>query len=140
MALVCLGCFLYTGLGDKMITGKAPIWVSAQEGGIFVSEVCQQLETAGYQVVRSFDLQNGKPIQLTDFNSEDVQSNCGCRMVVVLVYGQSGPPVSLMFLGTSEKTSLYLTDGPPGGTGTCNCASIANLLSNSLESYDSVNS
>ena len=123
-----------------MITGKAPLWVSVQDGGIFVSEVCQQLETAGYQVVRSFDLQNGKSIQATNINSEDVQSNCACRMVVVLVYGQSGPPVSLMFLGTGEKTSLYLTDGPSSGAGTCNYASIANLLSSSLESYDSINS
>jgi hypothetical protein len=140
MALVCLGCYLYTGLGDKMITGKAPLWVSAQEGGIFVSEVCQQLETAGYQVVRSFDLQNGRTIEETHINPDVVPSNCACQMVVVLVYGQSGPPVSLMFLGTGEKTSLYLTDGPLDGAGTCNCASIANLLSNSLESYDSINS
>ncbi len=111
-----------------------------QDSSIFVAQVCRQLETAGYQIVRSFDLQKGLPSQRTSVNSEDAQPGCACQMVVVLVYGQSGPPVSLMFVGTGEKTSLYLTDGPSSGAGTCNCASIAHLLSSSLESYDSIHS
>ena len=123
-----------------MITGKAPLWISSQDSGIFVAQVCQQLEAGGYAVVRSFDLQKGLPSQGTNLSSEDAQPGCACGMVIFLVYGQSGPPVSLTFLNSGKETSLYINDGPSSGASACNCASIANLLSSSPESYGSINS
>jgi hypothetical protein len=118
-----------------MNTGKAPIRTSTQDGSIFVAQVCRQLEAAGYQIVRSFDFQRDLPSQAAIESSEDIKPECSCRMVVILVYGQAGPPVSLTFLGTSRKTSLYMNDDPSGSAGSCGCTSITHLLSTSLESY-----
>ena len=121
-----------------MISGKAPLWISAQDSSTFVALVSQRLEAGGYTVVRSFDLQPRFTTQEYPINLKEEQTGCICRMVILLVYGLSGPPVSLTFLNSGIKTALYINDDTLNRAGACSCTLIANLLSSGLESHDSI--
>jgi len=85
-----------------MITGKQPLFVSQQGCDCAVAETIFSLEMAGYQVVRSFDLHSAIA---TNFS-------CTCQLVVLLVYGQNGPPVTLIFDSQESSTSVFLATDP----------------------------
>ena len=84
-----------------MNAGKQPILVLNQDCSCMVTQVTNQLNAAGYSVVRSFDL----------FSALGSFSKCICQMVVLLVYGQDGPPATLIFDGNDFSTSVFLENG-----------------------------
>jgi hypothetical protein len=120
----------------KMFEGKAPFWTSPQDSGALIPWVCGQLESAGYQLMRSFDLQQELPDPKAAAPVEGDQAGCSCRLVVILIYGQSGPPISLMFIESYQNTSLYLMESGSTEKSSCSCDSIARVLVKSLEKYE----
>ncbi len=85
-----------------MITGKLPLFVSQQECDCAVEETKFSLEMAGYTVVRSFDLHSAIATHFL----------CTCQLVVLLVYGQNGPPATLIFDSQESGTSIFLDTDP----------------------------
>jgi hypothetical protein len=85
-----------------MNKGKQPILVLNQNCNCSITQVTDQLNAAGYSVVRSFDL----------FSALARYSQCICQMVVLLVYGQDGPPLTLVLKGNGLSTSVFLENEP----------------------------
>jgi hypothetical protein len=81
-----------------MNAGKQPILVLNQNCSCTVTHVTDQLNAAGYSVVRSFDL----------FSALARSSKCICKIVFLLVYGQDGPPSTLILDGNDLSTSVFL--------------------------------
>lgn len=77
-----------------------------------VAEIIRQLISTNLQVLRTFDLQmSGAAItQCTCPNHGTEQ--CDCQFVVLLVYPDSLPPVSLVAHGHDGKTWIALVDSP----------------------------
>ena len=73
-----------------MNAGSQPILVVNQACGCTVTQVTEQFKSAGYAVVQSFDL-------LSAIDAR--HSKCICQMVVLLVYGKDGPPVTIILDG-----------------------------------------
>jgi len=75
--------------------------------------VTYRLEQLGLRVLRSFDLRTAACVS----NPEDLCPHhgtgpCNCQMVVLLVYGQAGPPLSLVAHGYDHHTGFYVVDDP----------------------------
>ena len=81
-----------------MYTGKQPILVLNQNCNCSITNVTNQLNAAGYSVVRSFDL----------FSALARYSKCISQMVVLLVYAQDGPPLTLILDGNDFITTVFL--------------------------------
>ncbi|MFQ5433268.1 MAG: hypothetical protein ACE5FD_00155 [Anaerolineae bacterium] len=73
--------------------------------------VTQQIEAAGLQVSRSFDLRSARTVE-TGCTCAHHDGNCDCDLVVLLVYGQeSRYPVTLVAHSHDGRTWLSLADG-----------------------------
>jgi len=72
----------------------------------------QQLTSAGFRVVETFDLQVARmahPDCLCPHHGTDA---CNCQMVVLLVYRQDDDPATLLIHGQDGKTWLSLATPP----------------------------
>jgi hypothetical protein len=77
-----------------------------------VEQTIQRLDRAGFQVVRSFDLQAARVAQIgctCPYHGTDL---CDCQMVVLLVYGQDNSPITLMLHGHDGQTQIIMVDTP----------------------------
>ena len=71
-----------------------------------------RLERAGLQVMRSFDLQVARAAHVGCTCPHHGTDQCDCQMVVLLVYGQESPPVTLVAHGHDGQTHIALVDTP----------------------------
>jgi len=85
-----------------MYSGKQPVLVYKQDCNCTAIRAIEQLNTAGYSVVKSFDL----------VSAQQGCSNSNCQMIILLVYGQDGPPATLIFDSTQFNTSVFLENDP----------------------------
>ena len=85
-----------------MNAGRQPILVVNQACSCTVTQVTDQLSMAGYAVVQSFNL----------LSALAKHSKCLCQMVVLLVYGQDGPPATIILDGDDLSTSIFLENEP----------------------------
>ncbi len=73
----------------------------------------QQLGRAGLRVMQTFDLRLTSPLKLgycpCPHHGTD---QCDCQLIVLLVYGKEGRPVSLILHGNDRQTWLSLIDHP----------------------------
>lgn len=72
----------------------------------------RRLEHFGLQVVRSFDLKVARAAHVGCTCPHHGTEQCDCQMVVLLVYGQDGPPVTLVAHGHDGQTHIALVDTP----------------------------
>jgi hypothetical protein len=77
-----------------------------------IEQTIQRLELAGLQVLRSFDLQVARAAHVGCTCPHHGTDQCDCQMVVLLVYGRDGPPVTLVMHGHDGQTQLALVDTP----------------------------
>jgi hypothetical protein len=74
--------------------------------------VFRRLSKRGLRVVRTFDLQEARlshgDCQCPHHGSEE----CGCQMLILLVYAGSHSPASMLVHSFQESTWLYLVDTP----------------------------
>ena len=91
--------------------------------------VAQLLSGAGLQVVRSFDLRSARMAHAECTCPHHGTAQCTCQFVVLLVYGQSGAPVTLVVHGHDRQTWLSLVDTPQQPADMRLAAEIAQALS-----------
>lgn len=72
----------------------------------------RRLEQSSLQVVRSFDLKVARAAHVGCTCPHHGTEQCDCQMVVLLVYGQDGPPVTLVAHGHDGQTHIALVDTP----------------------------
>lgn len=70
------------------------------------------LAQAGLQVTRSFDLQAARATGTDCPCPHHGTARCDCQLVVLLVYGNAGPPATLVVHGRDGRTWLTLSDAP----------------------------
>lgn len=72
----------------------------------------QSLARAGLRLLRTFDLHDARfdldGCPCPNHGTEE----CGCQMVVVLVYGQAAQPATLILHGCDGETRLSLVNTP----------------------------
>jgi len=76
------------------------------------TQAAQLLSGAGLQVVRSFDLRSARMAHAECTCPHHGTAQCTCQFVVLLVYGWSGAPVTLVVHGHDGQTWLSLVDTP----------------------------
>lgn len=77
-----------------------------------VRQVSQRLVDDGLQVVRSFDLQTARSTHTNCTCPNHGTTNCDCQMVVLLVYGKQGEPLTLVAHSQDGQTHFELVDTP----------------------------
>ena len=80
---------------------------------IAAATVTRRMEELGLHVVRSFDLSTAACVARPDLPCPHHGNvPCTCQLVVLLVYGKEGPPVSLIAHGYDNQTWFYVVDDP----------------------------
>jgi hypothetical protein len=77
-----------------------------------IEQSIRRLDTAGLQVVRSFDLKVARAAHVGCTCPHHGTDQCDCQMVVLLVYGHDGLPVTLVVHGHDGETQIALVDTP----------------------------
>ena len=93
------------------------------------TQAAQLLSGAGLQVVRSFDLRSARMAHAECTCPHHGTGQCTCQFVVLLVYGRSGAPMSLVVHGHDGQTWLSLVDTPQQPADMRLAAKIAQALS-----------
>lgn len=94
-----------------MNVGRKPIFVLDQDCIAITNRLIQEVEKAGMQTMRSFDLDvvrsSGKgfccPVHGT--------SSCTCHLVVLLILLRERGCVTVILEGSNQQTSVYLEGG-----------------------------
>lgn len=77
-----------------------------------ISWVNQQLSVLGLVVRPSFDLQAAKSAHAGSTCPHHGSAQCDCQIVVLLVYGQQGAPITLVVHSQDGNTQLSLIEQP----------------------------
>lgn len=72
----------------------------------------QQLSELGLVVKSSFDLQTAKSVHTDCICPHHGTSQCDCQMVVLLIYAEDEPPVSLVVHSQDRYTYLSMMSMP----------------------------
>ena len=72
----------------------------------------KRLRQAGFQVLRSFDLQVAREAHADCTCLHHGTEQCDCQMVVLLVYSQGDSPVTLVLHGHDGQTQVSVGDTP----------------------------
>jgi hypothetical protein len=99
------------GIGAKMYQ-TSEILTLQSDSHAAIEQSIQRLDAAGLQVVRSFDLKVVKSAHVGCNCPHHGTDQCDCQMVVLLVYGQDDPPVTLVVHGHDGQTQIALVDTP----------------------------
>jgi hypothetical protein len=73
----------------------------------------QKLAQAGLRALQTFDLHDARSGMQDCACPHHGTQDCDCQMVVLLVYGSSGQPVTLFLHGNDGQTWLSIADNPP---------------------------
>lgn len=77
-----------------------------------IDSVVRQIRIIGLRVVCTFDLNVARHAQTTCSCPNHGTDQCDCQMVVLLVYGGDGQPVSIVAHGHNGQTWFSLVDTP----------------------------
>ena len=99
------------GIGAKMFQGSVILTLQS-DSQVVIEQSIQRLNLAGFQVVRSFDLKVARSAHIDCTCPHHGTEQCDCQMVVLLVYGQESPPVTLVAHGHDGQVQIALVDAP----------------------------
>jgi len=88
----------------------------------------QNLQQIGFRVLQTFDLHNSVHALDECPCPHHTTSECDCQMVVLLVYGETAPPVTLILHGNNGTTWVSVPDTATQPVDTRLIASICNSL------------
>lgn len=91
---------------------KRPFMVLKKDCGEAVRWLSDHLTQSGLQVVQTFDLHTARMDHSLCSCPHHGTEQCDCQMVVLLVYENGFPPVSLVAHGHDGKTWFTLVDSP----------------------------
>ena len=89
-----------------------PLFTTPGSGDKAIAKATDVLQQAGYQVMRSFDLNAARAAHVDCSCPHHGTTMCDCQMVVLLVYGQDGPPVTLTAHSRDGRTQFALVNDP----------------------------
>lgn len=75
-----------------------------------LSRAIGSLEDSGLQVVRSFDLRVARSVHANCACPHHGTQQCDCQMVVLLIYDQHKPPVTLVIHGHDGRVNIVLIE------------------------------
>jgi hypothetical protein len=79
-----------------------------------VERVTNRLSADGLRVMPSFDLQAARSAHVDCTCPHHGKDECDCQLVVLLVYEDQGPPLTLVAHSKDGKTHFALVDPPEG--------------------------
>ena len=77
-----------------------------------VTRVIQRMNDQGLQVLRSFDLQAARNAHTRCECPYHGTEQCNCQLIVLLVYGDTTQPATLVAHGRAGMTELLLAHSP----------------------------
>ncbi len=94
-----------------MLEGRSPLFVLSQDCQIITTRIIREVEKAGMQTLRSFDLDavraTGKgfccPVHGTN--------SCTCHLVILLILTRQRGCLTIILEGSDQQTSVYLDSG-----------------------------
>jgi len=92
--------------------GSTPLLKVNQACDDSVLWATQRLEKAGYQAVRTFDLQVAKRLHFDCPCPHHGMEKCDCQMVVLLVYKGKRRPITMLVHGYDQASWFYLVNTP----------------------------
>jgi hypothetical protein len=78
--------------------------------------VRRALESAGCRALETFDLQLARSSGADCGCPHHGAAPCDCQLVVLVIYGESTAPISLMLHGTDGRTWITLPDSSGSGS------------------------
>lgn len=92
-----------------------------------------KLEQAGFQAMRTFDLQAARSAHLDCPCPHHGTAQCNCQMVVMLVYQGDSPPATMVIHGNEEMSWFYLINKPQQPIGQAQEKNIQDVLSPEID-------
>ncbi len=89
-----------------------PLFTTPGSGDKAVARAIDILQQADFQVMRSFDLNAARAAHVECSCPHHGTDLCDCQMVVLLVYGQDGPPATLTAHSRDGRTQFALVNDP----------------------------
>jgi hypothetical protein len=89
-----------------------PLVIFYQKWEQAVPRAEQQLTRAGFEPLRTFDLQVARAGRSFCPCPHHGTDQCDCQMMVLLVFGKDGQPLSLVVHGHDDITWFYVVDTP----------------------------
>jgi hypothetical protein len=120
-----------------MNAGNQPLVYIQKDCATVVAQVTSALKIAGYFVMQSFDLHSAMKAHSDCVCAKD---SCSCRMVIILVYTQDGPPATLIFDSDETQTIIYLVYSPTTIAQPVWIGKLTHLLPDTLFPSDSMSS
>ncbi len=87
--------------------GSTPLFIVTQNCDQVIDQVSQQLASAGFQTLPTFNLKTTLP---DDRCCDSPPERCECQVVILLVYGKEGPPFTLSLFGEKGTTTVAMND------------------------------
>lgn len=97
---------------ERRISFTSELLTLQTDSQVAVERSVRQLELAGLQVMRSFDLKVARAAHIGCTCPNHGTELCDCQMVVLLVYGQDGPPATLVVHGHDGQTQIAIVETP----------------------------
>ena len=94
------------------MSSVSPFVTFDKPGEEIIGWVIQRLENSGFQVVRTFDLQEARLSHVDCPCPHHGTEQCDCQMMILLVYAGGHKPASILVHSFQESTWLYLVDTP----------------------------
>lgn len=98
-----------------MNAGRKPLFVLDQDCLAITDRVIEEVEKAGMQTMRSFDLDLLRSTGRGYCCPVHGTNHCTCHFVILLILRREFGSLTLIFEGMDQKTSVYL-DSSPGIT------------------------
>lgn len=90
-----------------------------------ITGTIRRLSRLGLVVRRSFDLQAAKAVHGATLCPHHGGMQCDCQIVFFQVYGEGGPPVTLVVDSRDGRTTLAILEAPPDESGSLTARQIA---------------
>lgn len=90
-----------------------PLWSANRPSDEVIPWLKGQLGQVGLRVMQTFDLQLTSSLKMGDCPCPHHGTDqCDCQLIVLLIYGKEGSPVSLILHGNDGQTWVSMVDHP----------------------------
>ncbi len=104
---------------------------------IISTHLKRNLEFAGYQVIRSFDLQRARGAHTGCACPHHGKAQCNCQMIVLLIYLSNGEPYTLLAHGRDGITQFSWDENIPEAEETALLMVVRDVFSQTKDAQES---
>jgi hypothetical protein len=110
------------------MTVLTPIWSIDEPCDKSVGWLEERLSLAGFRLLRTFDLHDAR-LSVADCQCpHHGTKQCDCQMMVLLVYAEASPPVTLVIHGKDGRSWISVIDRPGQRADPCTTSAIQRAL------------